>query len=218
MRAAVEEVERAEGAVGALVNNAGYSLSGAVESVALEDARRRVRDERLRPRPPDAARPPGHAARRLGTDRQRQLDGRSPDVPRRRLVPRLQARGRGAQRCAPVRGAGLRNRRRRDRTRSDPDRVRGDGGRVDPGRATSRTAGSTRPSAQRPPARTTGSSAGGSEADPDTVARTIERALSAKRPRTRYRVTPSAKLVLTCGVSCRDRGWDALVGRAYPKP
>ena len=40
MRAAVEQIERAEGAVGVLVNNAGYSLSGAVESVPLEDARR----------------------------------------------------------------------------------------------------------------------------------------------------------------------------------
>src|SRR5688572_9658489 len=40
MRAAVEEVERAEGAVGVLVNNAGYSQSGGVESVPLDDARR----------------------------------------------------------------------------------------------------------------------------------------------------------------------------------
>src|ERR671914_1564051 len=40
MRAAVEEVERAEGAVGALVNNAGYSQNGAVETVALDDVRR----------------------------------------------------------------------------------------------------------------------------------------------------------------------------------
>src|SRR5918995_2140526 len=40
MRAAVEEVERAEGAVGALVNNAGYSQSGAVETVPLDDVRR----------------------------------------------------------------------------------------------------------------------------------------------------------------------------------
>ncbi|HEV2875252.1 MAG TPA: SDR family NAD(P)-dependent oxidoreductase, partial [Thermoleophilaceae bacterium] len=39
MRAAVEEVERAGGAVGALVNNAGYSQSGAVETVALDDVR-----------------------------------------------------------------------------------------------------------------------------------------------------------------------------------
>src|ERR687895_64101 len=40
MRAAVEEVERAEGAVGGLVNNAGYSQSGAVETVPLDDVRR----------------------------------------------------------------------------------------------------------------------------------------------------------------------------------
>ena len=40
MRAAVDAVEEAEGAVGALVNNAGYSQSGAVETVPLDDVRR----------------------------------------------------------------------------------------------------------------------------------------------------------------------------------
>src|SRR3954471_24573954 len=40
MQAAVTAVEEAEGAVGALVNNAGYSQSGAVESVPLDDVRR----------------------------------------------------------------------------------------------------------------------------------------------------------------------------------
>jgi len=39
MRAAVDEVERVEGAVGVLVNNAGYSQGGAIESVSLEAAR-----------------------------------------------------------------------------------------------------------------------------------------------------------------------------------
>src|SRR5438067_1372865 len=37
MRAAVESVEAAEGAVGVLVNNAGYSQSGAVEVVPMDD-------------------------------------------------------------------------------------------------------------------------------------------------------------------------------------
>src|SRR3712207_4981258 len=41
MRAAVEEVERMEGAVGVLVNNAGYSQTGAVEEVPMEKGRRR---------------------------------------------------------------------------------------------------------------------------------------------------------------------------------
>jgi NAD(P)-dependent dehydrogenase (short-subunit alcohol dehydrogenase family) len=40
MRAAVAEVQRAEGAVGVLVNNAGYSQGGAIEQVPLEAARR----------------------------------------------------------------------------------------------------------------------------------------------------------------------------------
>jgi NADP-dependent 3-hydroxy acid dehydrogenase YdfG len=39
MQNAVREVEAAEGAVGVLVNNAGYSQSGAVESVKIEDIR-----------------------------------------------------------------------------------------------------------------------------------------------------------------------------------
>jgi NAD(P)-dependent dehydrogenase (short-subunit alcohol dehydrogenase family) len=40
MRAAVDAVEEAEGAVGVLVNNAGYSQSGAVETVPLDAVRR----------------------------------------------------------------------------------------------------------------------------------------------------------------------------------
>ena len=40
MRAAVEEVERAQGAVGVLVNNAGYSQGGAIEQVPLDAVRR----------------------------------------------------------------------------------------------------------------------------------------------------------------------------------
>src|SRR3712207_9193921 len=40
MRSAVEEVERAEGAVGVLINNAGYSQSGAIEEVPMEKVRR----------------------------------------------------------------------------------------------------------------------------------------------------------------------------------
>src|SRR6187397_448991 len=40
MRAAVAAVEEADGAVGALVNNAGYSQSGAVETVPIDEVRR----------------------------------------------------------------------------------------------------------------------------------------------------------------------------------
>jgi NADP-dependent 3-hydroxy acid dehydrogenase YdfG len=40
MQAAVDEVVRAEGAVGVLINNAGYSQGGAVEQVSMQDVRR----------------------------------------------------------------------------------------------------------------------------------------------------------------------------------
>jgi NADP-dependent 3-hydroxy acid dehydrogenase YdfG len=40
MSAAVEEVTAAEGAVGVLINNAGYSQSGAVESIPIDEVRR----------------------------------------------------------------------------------------------------------------------------------------------------------------------------------
>jgi NAD(P)-dependent dehydrogenase (short-subunit alcohol dehydrogenase family) len=40
MRAAVETVERAEGSVGVLINNAGYGLEGAFEEVPMTDIRR----------------------------------------------------------------------------------------------------------------------------------------------------------------------------------
>lgn len=40
MRAAVDAVERAEGAVGVLVNNAGYGQEGAFEATPMDDVRR----------------------------------------------------------------------------------------------------------------------------------------------------------------------------------
>ncbi len=46
MRAAVETVERAEGAVGVLINNAGYGLEGAFEEVPMTEIRRRRRRSR----------------------------------------------------------------------------------------------------------------------------------------------------------------------------
>jgi hypothetical protein len=50
------------------------------------------------------------------------------------------------------------------------------------------------------------------------VARKIERAISARRPRARYTVTPSAKMSLATRALLPDRGWDAFVGTQFPKP
>jgi short-subunit dehydrogenase len=55
-------------------------------------------------------------------------------------------------------------------------------------------------------------------AGPGAVARTIERAISRKRPRTRYAVTNSARLMLGLHAVLPDRAWDRVVGSAYPLP
>ena len=63
MQAAVSTVEQAEGAVGALVNNAGYSQSGADRDDPARLDPRPVRDQRVRPDPHVPAGPAGDARR-----------------------------------------------------------------------------------------------------------------------------------------------------------
>lgn len=53
---------------------------------------------------------------------------------------------------------------------------------------------------------------------PDDVARVIERALASHRPKTRYRVTPSATLFLNLRRVLGDRGWDWFLRGVYPTP
>jgi short-subunit dehydrogenase len=53
---------------------------------------------------------------------------------------------------------------------------------------------------------------------PEAVAKVIERALTAKRPRTRYPVTASARILLTNRAVLSDRLWDRAVGTTFPRP
>jgi NAD(P)-dependent dehydrogenase (short-subunit alcohol dehydrogenase family) len=53
---------------------------------------------------------------------------------------------------------------------------------------------------------------------PETVAEKIEDALNAKKPRARYTVTPSARALLTLHAVLPDRGWDAMLGTSFPRP
>ena len=46
----------------------------------------------------------------------------------------------------------------------------------------------------------------------------IEKALDARRPRARYTVTPSAKLLLAQRALLPDRGWDAVMRSQFPQP
>ena len=99
----------------------------------IDKVRAPVRDQRLRPAAPVPARAARHARAGLGQDRATRLDGREAHLPRRRRLPRDQARAGGALRRAALRDRGLRHRRGPDRAGPHQDRLRDDGG-ARPGR------------------------------------------------------------------------------------
>lgn len=54
--------------------------------------------------------------------------------------------------------------------------------------------------------------------EPDDVAAVVEGALAADRPKARYRVARSARLLMTLRRWMTDSMWDAFLGRTYPRP
>lgn len=217
LRAAVEEVERAEGAVGVLVNNAGYSQSGAVESVPLDEARRQLETNvfglvRL--------------TQLVLPGMRRQGWGRVVNVSS--MGGRLTFPGGGWYHASKHAVEAL----------SDALRFEVQGFGIDvvviqPGLIRTGFAEAAVGSIElddgpyaRFNAAVGAATAGAYESGlarmlgggPDAVAKAIERAAKAKRPRTRYRVTASAGLFMTLRRLLPDRAWDALVGRTYPKP
>lgn len=53
---------------------------------------------------------------------------------------------------------------------------------------------------------------------PDDVARVVLEAITTARPRTRYPVAASARLLHVLRVLLPDRAWDALMARSFPRP
>ena len=53
---------------------------------------------------------------------------------------------------------------------------------------------------------------------PETVAKAIERAITARRPKARYRVTPSAHLLIRQRSLMTDRMWDTMMRSQFPQP
>jgi NAD(P)-dependent dehydrogenase (short-subunit alcohol dehydrogenase family) len=58
----------------------------------------------------------------------------------------------------------------------------------------------------------------GGAVGPEAVAEVIERAITRDRPRTRYRVTSGARFILTTRKLLPDRAWDAFLRTQYPRP
>jgi NAD(P)-dependent dehydrogenase (short-subunit alcohol dehydrogenase family) len=217
LRTAVERIEDEEGAVGVLVNNAGYSQSGAVERVSIEEARRQFETNVF------------------GLARLTQL-----------VLPGMREQGWGrivnvssmGGRLTFPGGGWYHASKHAVEALSDALRFEVQGFGIDvvviePGLIRTSFAATAAGSIEvcdgpyatfdaTVGAVTAGAYAGGFArvlgGGPETVARAIERAVTAKRPRTRYRVTASARLFITLRRLLPDRGWDALVGRTYPKP
>jgi NAD(P)-dependent dehydrogenase (short-subunit alcohol dehydrogenase family) len=223
MVAAVGTIEEAEGGVGVLVNNAGYSQSGAIESVPLE----RVRQQ--------------FETNVFGTVRMTQLV--LPAMRRRRRGKIVNVGSMGGRLTFPgggyyhatkyaleaitdalrfeVAGFGI------DAILIEPGLIRTEfgesAGRSFEGWGGATDASDAYASFNEAIARTTREAYEGGPMSrlgggPETVARTIERAIVAKKPKARYTVTPSANLLLTIRKLLPDRAWDAFVASQMPRP
>jgi NAD(P)-dependent dehydrogenase (short-subunit alcohol dehydrogenase family) len=218
MTSAVEEVEREEGAVGALVNNAGYSQSGAVEAVPMDKVRAQFETNVF------------------GLVRMCQLV--LPGMRRQGYGRIVNVSSMGGKLTFP--GAGFYHATKHAvEAISDALRfeVEGFGVKVsviEPGLIRTGFANAAVGSMDGPES---GPYAGFDEAvakatmenyergpisrladEPGAVAEAIERALSAQNPRSRYAVTPSAHLFLGLRRLLPDGAWDTVLKTSYPQP
>ncbi len=219
MREAVAEVERAEGAVGVLVNNAGFSQSGPIEEVPLEQVRRQFETNVF------------------GLVRMCQFV--LPGMRRQRAGMIVNLSSMGGKLTFPgggfyhatkhaveaisdalrfeVAGFGI------EVVIVEPGLIRTSFSEVAVGSIREATDGGPYAGFNAAVTRITKetyergllSRLGG---DPEAVARTIGRAISSPHPRPRYTVTPSASLLMWARKLLPDRAWDMLLGSRYPKP
>jgi NADP-dependent 3-hydroxy acid dehydrogenase YdfG len=216
MGAAVQEVEQAEGAVGALVNNAGYSQSGAVETVALDDVRRQFETNvfgLLR------------MCQLVLPGMRRQGHGRIVNVSS--MGGKLTFPGGGIYHATKhaveaisdamrfeVRGFGV------EVSVIEPGLIKTNFAETSVGSVShedgpyaefnTAVAAATAGAYEGPLAKLGGG--------PEAVAEVIEKAITARRPRTRYKVTASARLLMAQRALLPDRAWDAVVGTSFPRP
>ena len=216
MRAAVAAVEEAEGSVGALVNNAGYSQSGALETVGLDDVRRQFETNVF-----------GllHMCQLVLPGMRRQGAGRIINVGS--MGGKLTFPGGGIYHATKYSVEAI----------SDAMRfeVQGFGIHVvliEPGliktnfaeTAVGSVSHEDGPYAEFNTA-VSAATAGAYEGPlgrlgggPEAVAKAIEKAITAKRPRARYPVTASARILMTQRKLLPDRAWDAVVATSFPRP
>ena len=218
MRSAVAAVEEAEGAVGVLVNNAGYSQSGAVETLDLGDVRRQFETNVFGLIRMCQLVLPGMRRQRSGRIVNLSSMGGKLTFPgggayhaTKHAVEaisdalRFEVKGFGVD--VVVIEPGLIKTQFAETARATVGEGDGDGPYAKFNEA---VAAATVDAYEGPLSRLGGG--------PEAVARTIEKAVTAKRPRTRYPVTPSAWLFLGQHAVLTDRMWDAVAGTQFPHP
>ena len=218
MNACVEAVEDAEGAVGALVNNAGYSQSGAIETVPMESVRRQFETNVF-----------GliRMCQLVLPGMRRQRSGRIVNISS--IGGKLTFPGGGIYHATKHAVEGLSDVLRFEVKGFGIDVIVIEPGLIKTGFADA-AVGSMADTAHDGPygefntavgQATAGAYDGGLArlgGGPETVARKIERAITARRPKTRYKVTPSAGLTLGMRGVMTDRMWDRFVGTQFPRP
>jgi NAD(P)-dependent dehydrogenase (short-subunit alcohol dehydrogenase family) len=220
MRAAVATVEEQEGAVGALVNNAGYSQSGAVETVPLDDVRRQFETNVF-----------GlvRMCQLVLPGMRRQGHGRIVNVSS--MGGRMTFPGGGFYHATKYAVEALSDALRFEVAGFgvgvaiiEPGLIRTEFGNVAAGSVEATSEGDA-PYAKFNATVAQTTKAAYEEglisrfgAGPEAVARTIERAISSRRPRPRYKVTASARIVLGLRRVLPDRAWDTFLRAQFPQP
>lgn len=220
MRAAVEAVEREAGAVGVLVNNAGYSQSGAVESVPMEQARRQLETNFFGP---------ARLTQLVLPAMRRQRWGRIVNVSS--IGGRVTFPGGGFYHASKYALEALSDALRFELRPFGVGVVLVEPGLIRTGFAEAAVHSmGIAPPAEGPYAAFNASVAeitrrayeGGLPAmlggGAEDVARVIQRAIEARRPRPRHLVTPSASVVLTMRRLLPGRLWDRVLRAQYPEP
>ncbi|MBK5230415.1 MAG: SDR family NAD(P)-dependent oxidoreductase [Thermoleophilia bacterium] len=223
MTAAVQRVEQAEGAVYGLVNNAGYSQSGAVETVDGEQMRRQFETNvfglvRLCQLvlPAMRERREGRIVNISSMGGRMTFPGGGIYHATKYAVEaisdalRFEVAGFGVK--VVLVEPGLITTNFADAAVGSMDGVlAGDGTAASPYDKFNNTVAASTTDIYTGPMRHLG-------AGPEAVAKTIEHVLRRRGPRARYTVTPSAKLSLAARAVTPDRLWDAAMGAAFPRP
>jgi len=224
MRVAVDEVERTEGAVGVLINNAGYSQSGAIETVPLDAVRRQFETNvfglvrltqlvlpKMRAQKWGKIVNVGSMGGRLSFPGAGHYHATKHALEAISDALRFELRGFGID--VILLEPGLITTEFGEAATASMAEIQAqstDNG-EDPYAHFNATVGAVTKGAYEGPMRLLG---GG----PDRVAKVIEKTLRRGRPPARITITPSAKLAIASRRLFTDRAWDAAMRRQFPQP